>query len=53
VALLRYASAISWQKAASWVYLVFLVLVVLTATAGVLLTRRSVPRGTVTRGSRT
>jgi hypothetical protein len=45
VALLRYASAISWQKAGSWAYLTFLVLVVLTAAAGVLLTRGASPEG--------
>ena len=50
-ALLRYASTISWQKAASWVYLTFLVLVVLTAAAGVLLTQSSLRRGSPTRGS--
>jgi hypothetical protein len=51
VALLRYASTISWQKAGSWVYLAFLVLVVLTAAAGVLLTRGSLPRGGLPGGS--
>jgi hypothetical protein len=51
VALLRYASTISWQKAGSWLYLSFLVLVVLTAAAGVLLTRGSSLRASVSGGS--
>ena len=50
-ALLRYAHTISWQKAGSWVYLGFLVLVVLTAAAGVLLTRGSLPGGSLPGGS--
>jgi UPF0716 family protein affecting phage T7 exclusion len=40
--LVRYAGSISW-RGVTWVYLSFLVLVVLTAAAGVLLTRRSPP----------
>jgi hypothetical protein len=52
-ALLRYAHAISWQKAGSWGYLTFLVLVVLTAAAGVLLTRGNLTRRSLTRRSAT
>lgn len=42
-ALLRFAGSVAWDTGAAWAYLAFLVLVVLTAAAGVRLTARPAP----------